>query len=542
MTETYDAIIIGGGSKGMVTAMYLAKYGGMKVAVFEKRHELGGGWSGEEHSSPGFVDDSHASNLGDFYVNTIARDFNFFDFGAKWLPYDVCGGAIYLQDEKCITVHGKYHDPNQEKTAKAIARYSERDAETWLKWYKFYEEKVYPAFLKTHFNPPCPRSEKDPMEQLVADNPDMIDPSWASKSPLEVLREQYESDAVIAMFLRLVHAGNATSPTTPGMGLQYALAVPLRTHFGHSLGGTHTWAHAASRILFRLGVKTFTKRGVQKVVIENGRAVGVLTEAGELVRATQLVVSGASPQTLVNKFIGREYFSGDILSKIDKLEMHRTCITWYHYALHELPNYSVSAMDPDVNRSTGWLYLAEKGDPMALVREHDALERGEEPEELNIIVWQLSQFDKTRAPDGKHLVASEQFVLPAFSRTDAEWAQWKTAQAKREIEWWQRFAPNMTWDNVIGYNPLTPRDTCHLDNLGPYGNWATIDHVPHQLGRNRPIPELSDYRTPVKGLYATGGGWHPGGAGWTANGYNTYKVIAEDYGLGKPWKDNGYPY
>ena len=40
----YDVVLIGGGNKGLVLAMYLAKYGGMKVGIFEKNHELGGGW------------------------------------------------------------------------------------------------------------------------------------------------------------------------------------------------------------------------------------------------------------------------------------------------------------------------------------------------------------------------------------------------------------------------------------------------------------------------------------------------------------------
>ena len=45
---SYDVVVIGGGTKSMVTAMYLAKYGGMDVAVFEARHEIGGGISSEE--------------------------------------------------------------------------------------------------------------------------------------------------------------------------------------------------------------------------------------------------------------------------------------------------------------------------------------------------------------------------------------------------------------------------------------------------------------------------------------------------------------
>ena len=37
----YDAVIIGGGHNGLVCACYLAA-GGLKVAVFERRHVVGG--------------------------------------------------------------------------------------------------------------------------------------------------------------------------------------------------------------------------------------------------------------------------------------------------------------------------------------------------------------------------------------------------------------------------------------------------------------------------------------------------------------------
>ena len=52
--QTFDVVIVGGGNKALVLAMYLTKYGKMKVGIFEERHELGGGWSCEE-PSPGFI-------------------------------------------------------------------------------------------------------------------------------------------------------------------------------------------------------------------------------------------------------------------------------------------------------------------------------------------------------------------------------------------------------------------------------------------------------------------------------------------------------
>ncbi|MDO8784591.1 MAG: hypothetical protein Q7J12_00080, partial [Syntrophales bacterium] len=105
------------------------------------------------------------------------------------------------------------------------------------------------------------------------------------------------------------------------------------------------------------------------------------------------------------------------------------------------------------------------------------------------------------------------------------------------------FAPNMTWDNVIGYVPVTPFFTSkHARNWGPYGNWCVIDNSPSQVGRLRPIPELASGRMPIKNLYATGSGWHPFGNGSSCQGYNIYKVIAEDLGLKKPWEEKKRPF
>ena len=72
---SYDALIVGGGNKGLVVAMYLAKYGGMDVAVLERRHEAGGGWSTDEGPAPGFLADYHATGIGSTYNIPLEWDF-----------------------------------------------------------------------------------------------------------------------------------------------------------------------------------------------------------------------------------------------------------------------------------------------------------------------------------------------------------------------------------------------------------------------------------------------------------------------------------
>jgi hypothetical protein len=47
---------------------------------------------------------------------------------------------------------------------------------------------------------------------------------------------------------------------------------------------------------------------------------------------------------------------------------------------------------------------------------------------------------------------------------------------------------------------------------------------------------------PIKNLYATGAAWHPYPGAHSFQGYNVYKVMAEDFGLRKPWEEKGRPY
>jgi len=127
---------------------------------------------------------------------------------------------------------------------------------------------------------------------------------------------------------------------------------------------------------------------------------------------------------------------------------------------------------------------------------------------------------------------------PASALNEREWLKLKKQHAEDMIRLWQTFAPNMTWDNVIGVATDTPYDCCRLKNMAPEGNWQVIDNVAHQTGKYRPIPELSDHRTPIKNLYAAGVGFSGDGAS-ASGGYRCYKIIAQDMDLPKPWLEPG---
>ena len=367
--KSFDAIIIGGGNKGLVTAMYLAKYGGMEVAIFERRHELGGGWSSEESAAPGFITNTHAATIGKFYHTVMSWDFpDFEEKGGKWIPYIVAHGSIFEEDHSCVGIYGEDYDPHQEKSAQEIARFSEKDADTWLEWWKKWKEKIEPAFLKTIYNPVPPPGIPDPLEEALRDSQLGIEPIWQVQSPIGVLRDLFESEALHAHFLRTVHAWSGNNPPDNGAaGLAQFLGNFLFTQYGCIEGGTHSWAHACHKIFLENGGKSFTKQEVEKVIIENGRAKGIRLTDGSEIEARKLVVSTLDPYTLVFQLMGEEHFEPRTLRRVKYLERRNIAITWYHWAVHELPHYKVAEINPDIDKC-GALNLITK-DPEALIRE-----------------------------------------------------------------------------------------------------------------------------------------------------------------------------
>lgn len=539
--KSFDAIIIGGGNKGLITAIYLAKYGGMDVAIFDSRHELGGGWSCEESAAPGFITNTHAVNIDKYWKVVLERDFpDFKEKGGQWFPFNPAMGTIFEEDHSCIAWYSEDHDPQQEKTAASLARFSQKDADTWLSLWKKWKEKMEPAFCQWIYNPPPPHHEPDVMERTLMDPSLEIDPIWFVKSALEVLRDLFESDEVVSSVLRPSHAAMPYSPDLPATGISQILLLPLLVNFGGVVGGTHSYAHACHKIFLEHGGTSYTKHEVEKVLIENGSAKGVRLTDGTEIEAKKLVVSTLSPEQLCFQLIGEEYFQSRTIRRIKHLSRRLICITWYHWAVHDMPRYKAEDFNPDISK-TGLLALSSK-DPEVLIKENAWRTLGKMPPDPALIVWCLSDKDPTQAPKGKHIVGSEQFVLPANQMSEREWLEFKKKNADGVIKHWQKYAPNMNWENVIGYDPLTPYDCLRLKNMGPTGNWGVIDVIPGQTGKFRPVPELAQYRTPIKDLYATGTAWGFSGGGMDAQAYNCYKTIAQDHHLEKHWEKEGYPF
>lgn len=545
--QTFDAVIVGGGNKALLLALYLTRYAGMSVGIFERRHEIGGCLATEEISAPGFRGNTHANIILPWYYAPIWRDFpEFWDYGAQWEQHKCSDGFVFRDKENCLAIYSDKHDPDQERTAAEIARFSQRDADTWRNLSALASsDEFLRVTTDTIFRPieeqgtPETTARQAALLQKLTLHGFAPDSLTMKASALRAAREWFESPELQSCILRFA-VSSVVDINEAGSGMSaMAMGATLPT-IGFNRGGTHQIAHAAHQILVQSGCRFFTNMEVERAIIEHGRATGVRLADGSEIAARKLVVSTLSPHQLIFDLIGEEHVADKLKRRVRQLEVSFGCLMWYSFAVHEAPRYKAEAFNPDIHECQ-WLGMQPDPDPMHIAREclYQRLRQFPPLEDYVPTVGCHSLVDPSFAPPGKHVVFNEQLAPPATTFSEPEWLEIKQRYADELIDLWQDYAPNMTWDNVIGVDTNSAYDHARMKNLGPDGTMAGIDRSAHQMAENRPTPELANHRTPVERLYATGGAWHVGSNAGSSEAYNCYKIIAKDLGLGRPWEEPG---
>ncbi len=544
----FDAVIAGGGCKALMLAMYLTKYAGMSVGVFERRHEIGGGLATEELSAPGFRGNTHANIMLPWYFAPLWRDFpEFWEYGGQLDQHLCSDGGIFLNNNTCLSIYSEKVDPTQERTAAQIARFSESDAEKWLKiWSVFQSDELKRVNIDMIFNPSEWKIAPEYLERQMAVYPLALEAGFEpdalvlAATPIRAVREWFDCQELQYCIARFVVSGcrSVNDPQQGGETLGMCGTLPT---ISFARGGTHQFAHACHQILVQNGCKFFTHAEVDRFLIENGACTGIHLTDGSEVKARKLVVSAGLSAWQLVELMGRDVIGDKIARRVDNLSTNNIGnLMWYSFALHEPPKYSAEAFNPDI-RETLWLGLAESADPEHIANECKWASLGMLPpiEDWNPVVGCHSLPDPSFAPPGKHVAQNEMQGPRASDLSESDWLKLKQKYAEDMISVWQKHAPNMTWDNIIGIDTNSPFDHVRMKNLAPHGNFAGIDMTLSQRGDNRPTPELANHRTPVQNLYCTGGFWHLGGEASASQAYNCYKIIASDMGLGKPWEEPG---
>ncbi len=550
---SYDAVVIGSGHNALITACYLA-LNGLSVAVFERHHELGGGACSDELPLPGFLSNPCAHSTR-FYGAPPYGDFKLAEKGLDLVfPEAGCGGSF--PDGTCIATYPtwpcvdkmtgrvEFSEENSEKTFRSIARISEADAEACRWIFEKFRTSWGAADSEVKYNPPKPWGEKDAIEKLMDDPDSGFEPVYAVMTVAQLSRDLFQSPEMQSFFMRRVttQMGIYGDDVLGPVGALRAMAVTLSIFaLSIPIGGTHAITHALQRTLSENGGQFFVHHEVDKVLIENGTAKGVRLVDGTEIEARKLVVSGVDIGQTVLRLIGQEHVNPKIARRSANFQYDLAHAHWAHVAFHELPKYKADDYDPDFHLCPSKTLVVNDPDYWASKWKADIRVYGF-GKYIGFNIWEDTRWVPLKAAPGKHNFMVEDYTCPARFFTEKQWFEVRAQWIERMIEQWQWYAPNMTKDNIIGVHEWTPHDVERRNINMRDGNWAVGDQIASQMGRFRPIPELSGYRMPVKNMYYSSCGAHDGGGVRGVPGYNCYKVIAADFGLRKIWEEKGRPY
>ncbi|TLY71972.1 MAG: NAD(P)/FAD-dependent oxidoreductase, partial [Gammaproteobacteria bacterium] len=300
-----------------------------------------------------------------------------------------------------------------------------------------------------------------------------------------------------------------------------------RGAWGHAIGGMGAITQAMARAATARGALIRVSTAVREVLVEGDRAVGVLTESGESLRAAA-VISNLNPKLLYLDMFAPEALPPEFREHIS----HWRCGSGtfrMNVALAELPDFSCLPGRAPADHHTAGIIIA----PTLAYMERayfDARTLGWSRAPIIELVIP-STLDDTLAPRGKHVASLFcQHVAPQLPAGES-WDAHREAVADLMIDTVNAYAPNFK-AAVLGRQIMSPLDLERTFGLiGGDISHGTLSL--DQLFCARPMLGYGNYRGPLQGLYMCGAGTHPGGGVTGAAGHNAAREILSDFRHGR---------
>ena len=526
MTAAYDAIVIGAGHNGLVTAAYLAK-GGLKTLVLERRSLVGGAAVSEE-IFPGFKVDTGAHRIGALHP-AVVRDLSLAAHGLELIESDP---SVFspLPDGRHLTL---WRDT--ERTAESLRPFSSADADNWAPFTQLVTKAT--GVLEAAYRAAPPDVADGTWKDLWAvarlggklrrlGRTDMTEvmrilPMTAK----ELLDEWFDTDVVKGTLGAAAITGLFQGPMAAGTAYTFlhhhvgagdsAMRPCVRVRGG--IGGLSVALAAAST---KHGAEVRTDAAVEQVIVENGRATGVVLVGGDEISAG-MVVSNADPRRTFSQLVHPSHVTPEFTRKIRNVKLKGVCAK-VHLALSELPQF-VGA-DQNGGHLGGTISISPS--LKYLERAFDDAKYGAFSAQpyLECIIPSVS--DDSVAPPGRHLMSALVQYAP-YHLKDGQWdAAGRSALGDTVVETLTEYAPNIE-STILDRHVLSPLDleeTFGLTEGNIYHAELTMDQVLFM----RPVPECARYRTPIQGLYLCGAGTHPGGGVNGVSGYLAAREIVRD--------------
>lgn len=517
MTKPFDVIVAGAGHNSLITTAYLAK-AGLRCLVLEANEYIGGDTATVEMGTPGFLHDSCSTAHNLIQASPMLRnnELHLDRYGLEYIHPDPVV-HIPFEDGTSIT---QWQDIS--RTADEFARFSKRDAATYLEFIEDYKE-ISPAYGRYRYTP---AGLGPSFDELISNGPNPE--KWKSRvaaSAAEIVLNTFE-DPHVQSFMLWMAFMTIQPLRQPGTGI-----LPYSLVFGRQnnswvlpKGGSGSLPGALAQYIIEHGGEIRTGEKISGLIVENGKCTGVETEKGEQLIATKSVLSTIHIKHLID-MMPKNIYDDTFKSAIEKWEPGIAMFVT-HYAVKTPLEFPAQS---------GTISAVAAGTPGSVERmlrvETDIANNRVTTDDPVLLVLCPTVADKTRAPAGYHTLKVVGFQPYQIDKGPAQWDELKQQIADANLKHLQKFVPTLTSEAIIDQHVKSPLD---LERTNSH-NWQGACHggatTQSQSGINRPAPGWSAHRMPLKGLYQTGSTTHPGGSVSGAPGRNAAIVMLQDLGF-----------
>lgn len=519
----YDGVILGAGHNGLILQAYLGR-AGLRTVCLERRNEAGGGLATvEDPRFPGFKHNIHS-----FFHRAIRQAPWYADLELERR------GAVYEEPELNVALLLRSGEALEwwtdfEKTVASFDTFSAKDAATLRRWRDAFVPIVDEILLPESRTPPVPAAQRRVLLERSAEGRLLLETS--ALSPLEFVEREFEHPVIKAGLL-FFNGLREVDLRSPGFGhhIPSLLAAPGKAQMCR--GGASALARARVTAATEAGGSVRLGVEPRRVLVEAGRAAGVETTEGEIVRARHFVASSLNPHQTFVELLSEADLSGDWRRRAAEFRYNLIAPLFsLNLCLDAPPRYRAVDRRPELERAfMVILGLETFGQFAEIVSHHEA---GTIPPP---VTWGAcpTLFDPSQAPAGQHTAFMWEKVPYRLSGDPRSWDAAREHHGRALLEHWKAYAPNLE-SALVGWfarSPLDPERA--LPNMRE-GDLVVGAFSHGQVGHDRPFPGAGHYRGPLKGLYLCGSCCHPGGNITGLPGYNSAQVVLADLGLSAPW-------